>query len=464
MRRSNYKNDIKSFFNVRVLNVRIFLNCYYLGGGRMTFLWEQGIPVIKLDMIATLALAILLLLLGRVMVNRIGILGRFCIPAPVAGGLLFSILMLILHQSNILIIKMDTLLQTPFMLAFFSTIGLIASLKLVKKGGKLLLFYWLLCGFLSLMQNVIGVSLAQVFDIDPLLGVLMGAVSMEGGHGAAGAFGPEIEAMGVFGATAVAMAAATFGLVSGGLVGGPIAKYLLNKNNLKSTEALELAGDGTVTATGGNNGVSSSSDDAKAAKKESEYAESAISAHSLFIHTAIIAVCMTIGLMVGSWLKGSLGIALPSYVGAMFFAVILRNINDQLNVVKLHTETINLIGDYCLGVFLSMALMTLKLWELVDLAIPMIVVLGAQVVFMIVYCLFIVFPLLGKTYDAVIMCAGMAGHGLGATPNAMANMKAVTEKFGPSTKAFLIVPLCGAFLIDLFALPCIVWFINYFAH
>lgn len=430
----------------------------------MTFLWEQGIPVIKLDMIATLALAILLLLLGRVMVNRIGILGRFCIPAPVAGGLLFSILMLILHQSNILIIKMDTLLQTPFMLAFFSTIGLIASLKLVKKGGKLLLFYWLLCGFLSLMQNVIGVSLAQVFDIDPLLGVLMGAVSMEGGHGAAGAFGPEIEAMGVFGATAVAMAAATFGLVSGGLVGGPIAKYLLNKNNLKSTEALELAGDGTVTATGGNNGVSSSSDDAKAAKKESEYAESAISAHSLFIHTAIIAVCMTIGLMVGSWLKGSLGIALPSYVGAMFFAVILRNINDQLNVVKLHTETINLIGDYCLGVFLSMALMTLKLWELVDLAIPMIVVLGAQVVFMIVYCLFIVFPLLGKTYDAVIMCAGMAGHGLGATPNAMANMKAVAEKFGPSTKAFLIVPLCGAFLVDLFAVPCIVWFINYFAH
>lgn len=430
----------------------------------MTFLWEQGIPVIKLDMIATLALAILLLLLGRVMVNRIGILGRFCIPAPVAGGLLFSILMLILHQSNILIIKMDTLLQTPFMLAFFSTIGLIASLKLVKKGGKLLLFYWLLCGFLSLMQNVIGVSLAQVFDIDPLLGVLMGAVSMEGGHGAAGAFGPEIEAMGVFGATAVAMAAATFGLVSGGLVGGPIAKYLLNKNNLKSTEALELAGDGTVTATGGNNGVSSSSDDAKAAKKESEYAESAISAHSLFIHTAIIAVCMTIGLMVGSWLKGSLGIALPSYVGAMFFAVILRNINDQLNVVKLHTETINLIGDYCLGVFLSMALMTLKLWELVDLAIPMIVVLGAQVVFMIVYCLFIVFPLLGKTYDAVIMCAGMAGHGLGATPNAMGNMKAVAEKFGPSTKAFLIVPLCGAFLVDLFAVPCIVWFINYFAH
>ena len=189
-----------------------------------------------------------------------------------------------------------------------------------------------------------------------------------------------------------------------------------------------------------------------------------MSAHSLFTHSAIIAVCMTVGLAVAGWLKGALGIALPSYVGAMFFAVILRNLNDQLHVVKVHTETINLIGDYCLGVFLSMALMTLKLWELIDLAIPMLIVLGAQVVFMIVYCLFAVFPLLGKTYDAVIMCAGMAGHGLGATPNAMANMKAVTEKYGPSTKAFLIVPLCGAFLIDLFALPCIVWFINYFAH
>lgn len=433
----------------------------------MTFLWEQGSPVIKLDMIATLALAILLLLLGRVMVNRISILGRFCIPAPVAGGLLFSILMLIFHQTNILVIKMDTLLQTPFMLAFFSTIGMIASLKLVKKGGKLLLFYWLLCGFLSLMQNVIGVSLAQLLDIDPLLGVLMGAVSMEGGHGAAGAFGPEVEAMGVFGATAVAMAAATFGLVSGGLIGGPIAKYLLNKYDLRSTEEIELAEGGTVGSTGSKTTSTASSDDAnvaKTAKQESEYAESEVSAHSLFTHSAIIAVCMTVGLAVAGWLKGALGIALPSYVGAMFFAVILRNLNDQLHVVKVHTETINLIGDYCLGVFLSMALMTLKLWELIDLAIPMLIVLGAQVVFMIVYCLFAVFPLLGKTYDAVIMCAGMAGHGLGATPNAMANMKAVTEKYGPSTKAFLIVPLCGAFLIDLFVLPCIVWFINYFAH
>ncbi|WP_295236671.1 sodium/glutamate symporter [Veillonella sp.] len=422
----------------------------------MTFLWEQGVPVIKLDMIATLALAILLLLFGRVLVNRISILGRFCIPAPVAGGLLFSILMLVLQQSGLLLVKMDTLLQVPFSLAFFTTIGLIASLRLVKQGGKLLIVYWFFCALLSLMQNVIGTSLAQVLGIDPLLGVLMGAVSMEGGHGAAGAFGPEVEAMGVYGATAVAMAAATFGLVSGGLIGGPIAKYLLNKHNLHSTELETVAVEGKP--------ISASETKEEATMEESEYVTNEVSAHSFLLHSGVIAICMSVGLWVASWLKGTLGIALPSYVGAMFFAVILRNLNDQLKVVKLHTPTINLIGDVCLGVFLSMALMTLKLWELVDLAIPMLVVLGAQVLFMILYCLYLVFPMLGRSYDAVIMCAGMAGHGLGATPNAMANMKAVTEKFGPSTKAFLIVPLCGAFLIDLFALPCIVWFINYFAH
>lgn len=437
----------------------------------MSFLWEQGVPVIKLDMIATLALAILLLLFGRILVNRISILGRFCIPAPVAGGLLFSILMLILQQTGLLLVKMDTLLQVPFSLAFFTTIGLIASLKLVKKGGKLLLFYWFFCALLSLMQNVIGTSLAQVLGIDPLLGVLMGAVSMEGGHGAAGAFGPEIEAMGVYGATAVAMAAATFGLVSGGLIGGPIAKYLLNKYNLRSTENEELL-KGTALDKVMKKSIDADSTtvtEATAIEEIEEAEESGevvheVSVHSFLLHSGIIAVCMSVGLWVATWMKGSLGIALPSYVGAMFFAVVLRNLNDQFKVVNFHTPTISLIGDVCLGVFLSMALMTLKLWELVDLAVPMLVVLGAQVLFMILYCLYLVFPMLGRSYDAVIMCAGMAGHGLGATPNAMANMKAVTEKYGPSTKAFLIVPLCGAFLIDLFALPCIVWFINYFAH
>ncbi|WP_302227259.1 sodium/glutamate symporter [Veillonella magna] len=407
----------------------------------MTFGIEKGVYTLSLGMEATLAWAIILLLIGRWLVQRVYVLQRFCIPAPVVGGLLFSLLTLFLHQTGLMAIKMTTTFQTPLMLGFFTTIGLIASLKLVKKGGKILFFYWLLCSILALMQNSIGVSLAEVLDIHPLLGVLMGAVSMEGGHGAAGAFGPEVEAMGIYGATAVAMAAATFGLVSGGLIGGPIANYLIKKGNLTSTELDENPDAVTEEAVEGTHMTA-----------------------SLFMqHAAVITVCMTVGLWVATTLKASLAIALPSYVGAMFFAVVVRNLNDHFHWMNLDNGIINFIGEICLGIFLSMALMTLRLWELADLALPMIIVLAAQVLFMVFYTVVIAFRVLGKTYDAAIICAGMAGHGLGATPNAIANMTAVTERFGPSTKAFLVVPLCGAFLIDLFGIPCITWFINYFA-
>lgn len=407
----------------------------------MTFGIEKGVYTLSLGMEATLAWAIILLLIGRWLVQRVYVLQRFCIPAPVVGGLLFSLLTLFLHQMGLMAVKMTTTFQTPLMLGFFTTIGLIASLKLVKKGGKILFFYWLLCSILALMQNIIGVSLAEVLDIHPLLGVLMGAVSMEGGHGAAGAFGPEVEAMGIYGATAVAMAAATFGLVSGGLIGGPIANYLIKKGNLTSTELDENPDAVTEEAVEGTHMTA-----------------------SLFMqHAAVITVCMTVGLWVATTLKASLAIALPSYVGAMFFAVAVRNLNDHFHWMNLDNGIINFIGEICLGIFLSMALMTLRLWELADLALPMIIVLAAQVLFMVFYTVVIAFRVLGKTYDAAIICAGMAGHGLGATPNAIANMTAVTERFGPSTKAFLVVPLCGAFLIDLFGIPCITWFINYFA-
>lgn len=407
----------------------------------MTFGIEKGVYTLSLGMEATLAWAIILLLIGRWLVQRVYILQRFCIPAPVVGGLIFSLLTLFLHQTGLMAVKMTTTFQTPLMLGFFTTIGLIASLKLVKKGGKILFFYWLLCSILALMQNSIGVSLAEVLDIHPLLGVLMGAVSMEGGHGAAGAFGPEVEAMGIYGATAVAMAAATFGLVSGGLIGGPIANYLIKKGNLTSTELDENPDAVTEEAVEGTHMTA-----------------------SLFMqHAAVITVCMTVGLWVATTLKASLAIVLPSYVGAMFFAVVVRNLNDHFHWMNLDNGIINFIGEICLGIFLSMALMTLRLWELADLALPMIIVLAAQVLFMVFYTVVIAFRVLGKTYDAAIICAGMAGHGLGATPNAIANMTAVTERFGPSTKAFLVVPLCGAFLIDLFGIPCITWFINYFA-
>ncbi|WP_027626841.1 sodium/glutamate symporter [Clostridium lundense] len=403
----------------------------------------KGVLTLKIDMVSTLTLALLLLFLGNYLRKKVNFFERFCIPAPVIGGLLFSILALILKQSNIITINMDTTFQSPFMIAFFTTIGLGASFGLVRKGGKPLLIYWLFCCILAVMQNVIGVSMAKLVGLHPMLGVMMGAVSMEGGHGAAAAFGPTAESLGVTGATTVAIAAATFGLISGGLIGGPIAKHLIDKYNLKPTEESELE-------TESYREVAGISDKAN------------VTSHVFLVHLAVISVCMTIGSMAGTWITKATGAALPGYVGAMFTAVIFRNLNDKFNFVKLDFYTIDLIGDVCLGIFLSMALMTLKLWELVNLAGPMIIVVVSQVVFISLYTIFIVFRFLGKDFDAAVMAAGMAGHGLGATPNAIANMSAVTEKYGPSTKAFLIVPLVGAFLIDLVGIPNIVYFMNLF--
>lgn len=402
----------------------------------------KGILTFKMDMIATLTVALMLLFLGYYLRKKVKFFERFCIPAPVIGGLLFSIFALVLKQSNIITISMDTTFQSPFMIAFFTTVGIGGSFSLVKKGGKPLIIYWILCSILAIAQNAIGVATAKMVGIHPVLGVMMGAVSMEGGHGAAAAFGPTAEALGVASATTVAVAAATFGLISGGLIGGPIAKYLIDKNNLKPTEVEEFTGESYREAAG----IASASN---------------VTSHGFLVQLAIITVCMTIGSVICAWIAKT-GTVIPGYVGAMFTAVAFRNLNDKFKFIKIDFYIVDLIGDVCLGTFLSMALMSLKLWELATLAGPMVIVLVAQVAFMIIYTIFIVFKALGKDFDAAVMASGMAGHGLGATPNAIANMGAVTEKYGPSTKAFLIVPLVGAFLIDLIGIPNIVWFINFF--
>lgn len=402
----------------------------------------KGILTFKMDMIATLTVALLLLFLGYYLRKKVKFFERFCIPAPVIGGLLFSILALVLKQSNIITISMDTTFQSPFMIAFFTTVGLGGSFALVKKGGKPLIIYWILCSILAVAQNAIGVASAKMVGIHPILGVMMGAVSMEGGHGAAAAFGPTAESLGVAGATTVAVAAATFGLISGGLIGGPIAKYLIDKYKLKPTEVEEFSGESYREAAG----IASTSN---------------VTSHGFLVQLAVITVCMTIGAIVCSFIAKT-GTVLPGYVGAMFTAVAFRNLNDKFKFMKLDHYVIDLIGDVSLGIFLSMALMSLKLWELSNLAGPMLIVVIIQVVFITLYTIFVVFKALGKDFDAAVMASGMAGHGLGATPNAIANMGAVTEKYGPSTKAFLIVPLVGAFLIDLVGIPNIVWFINFF--
>ncbi|WJY26272.1 sodium/glutamate symporter [Sporosarcina trichiuri] len=398
---------------------------------------------IELNQVTTLFLAMALLLLGNLLVRKTKILQKFCIPAPVVGGLLFAILATILKTTGIVSFTLDTSLQNLFMLTFFATVGLGASFALIKLGGKLLIIYWIACAFLALMQNVIGVSMSYLFDIHPLIGMMAGAVSMEGGHGGATAYGTTVEAMGIDSAFSIGIAAATFGLVAGGLVGGPLVKFLINKYNLKSNEA---------------------ADTKETYEYNAELHEPAISVDNFTMQAFLIVASMAGGSLLGE-LFGRLtdGIALPNYVGAMFAAVIIRNVIDRFNGNLIHMKSITLIGDVALGIFLSMALMSIKLWEVAGLALPLLVIVFVQVVFLVLFAVFVLFRILGKNYDAAVMCAGFAGHGLGATPNAMANMAAVTERYGPSRTAYLIVPIVGAFLIDVVSMPIIITTINIFS-
>lgn len=393
--------------------------------------------MIEINQITTVFLAVALFAFGNFLINKIGFLKRFCIPAPVVGGLLFAALATILKTTGILEISLDTSLQSLFMITFFTTIGLGASFKLVKLGGKLLIIYWLACGFLALMQNVIGVSLASLMGIHPLIGMMAGTVSMEGGHGAAAAFGQTLEDLGISSAMTIGAAAATCGLVAGGLIGGPIVKYLVGKYNLTP-------------------------DEQESEEVEYENKNEQITSDSFFTQVLLITFCMAVGTYVGTLFSEATGFVLPGYVGAMFVAVLVRNIMDKFKPEAINMKSISLIGDVTLGVFLSMALMSIKLWEIADLALPLFIIVFAQVFFIVVFSIFVLFKLLGKNYDAAVMVAGFAGHGLGATPNAMANMSAVVQRFGPSKKAFLVVPIVGAFLIDVFGIPIIITTINLF--
>ena len=393
--------------------------------------------MIELNQITTLFLAVALYLFGMALVNRIGFLNRFLIPAPVVGGLIFATLALVLKTTGIVEVSLDTSLQTLFMIAFFTTVGLGASFKLIKLGGKLLVIYLLLCGVTVFLQNVIGVSFAGLFGIDPLLGVMAGAVSMNGGHGGAAAYGQTIEDLGISSALTIGMAAATLGLICGSLSGGPVARYLIKKHDLKP-------------ATGKVEGYV-------------EKDEKPIQEGSFMVQVALLTFSMAVGTYLGDLFTNVTGFVLPSYIGAMFVAVIVRNLADRFIKGTVNMKEVNLIGDVSLAIFLSMALMSIKLWEVADLALPLIGIILVQVIVMVLYALFVMFPMLGKDYDAAVMISGFLGHGLGATPNAMANMSATVSKYGPSRTAFLVVPIVGAFLIDVvFSAPIIITTINLF--
>jgi len=408
--------------------------------------------VFKLDMVQTLALAAVILFIGYGVRRRVGVLSRYNIPAPVVGGFLFAAIALALRLQGIVAFEFDTTLQAPLMIAFFTTIGLGASLALLKVGGPQVLLFWVLASVLAIVQDGVGVLLAKGLGVHPFLGLIAGSITMTGGHGTGAAFGKLMEEQFAFsGAVTLAMAAATFGLVSGGIIGGPIATMLIKRRRLTTPQ-----GGSPAVAAQAAAGVEALGLDSEI---DTEAAGEAPTAYTLLKTITVILVAMWAGSLLSRWLGQY--VTLPAYIWAMIIAAIIRNGDEVAHRVRLDQRVVDDLGTIALSLFLAMALMSLKLWELLDLAIPMLVILMVQVVMMGAFAYFVTFRLMGRDYDAAVMAGGHCGFGLGATPNAVANMEALVERFGAAPRAFLVVPMVGAFFIDFTNALIITAYINW---
>ena len=407
----------------------------------MDFETIEGILNINLNSTTTLALAALLLIMGYSINKRVTILNKYCIPAPVVGGFIFMFLTWLGHISSTFKFNFENIFQSTFMLAFFTTVGLGASFSLLKKGGKLLIIYWLTCGIISIFQNIIGITITKITGLEAPYALLSSAISMIGGHGAALAYGGTFVKMGYESAPLVGAAAATFGLITAVLIGGPLGRRLIEKYNLRPDNNENF--DQSVTEINTDKGVKLSDLD-------------------IIKNVVVILLCMAIGSYISTLIGKLIKMDFPSYVGSMFVAVIVRNINEKTHSYNFSFSLVDGIGNVMLNLYLSLALMTLKLWELSGLIGGVLLVVACQVIFMIIIAYFVVFRILGSNYDAAVMCSGLCGHGLGATPSAIVNMTAINEKYGMSRKAMMIVPIVGAFLVDIIYQPATVWFIKTF--
>ena len=409
----------------------------------MDFETIEGILNINLNSTTTLALAALLLIMGYSINKRVTILNKYCIPAPVVGGFIFMFLTWLGHISSTFKFNFENIFQSTFMLAFFTTVGLGASFTLLKKGGKLLIIYWLTCGIISIFQNIIGITITKITGLEAPYALLSSAISMIGGHGAALAYGGTFAKMGYESAPLVGAAAATFGLITAVLIGGPLGRRLIEKNNLRPDNNENF--DQSVTEINTDKGVKLSDLD-------------------IIKNVVVILLCMAIGSYISTLIGKLIKMDFPSYVGAMFVAVVVRNVNEKTHTYNFSFSLVDGIGNVMLNLYLSLALMTLKLWELSGLIGGVLLVVACQVIFMIIIAYFVVFRILGSNYDAAVMCSGLCGHGLGATPSAIVNMTAINEKYGMSRKAMMIVPIVGAFLVDIIYQPATVWFIKTFVQ
>lgn len=391
---------------------------------------------IQLDMYQTLAVAVLVLLLGNYLKKKIYFLQKFCIPAPVIGGLIFAIMTCICYVTGIAEFSFDDTLREVCMVFFFTSVGFQANLKVLKSGGKSLIVFLGLVIALIILQNLTAVGLAKLLNLNPLIGMCTGSIPMVGGHGTAGAFGPVLEDLNIKGATTICTAAATFGLIFGSLIGGPLGKRLIEKHSLLNTAANE--------------------DDSLLVEDEKKHER-----HTNMYADAVFQLILAIGVgTIFTMLLTKTGLTFPIYIGAMLAAALMRNICEYTGIATIHMGEINDLGGISLSLFLGMAMITLRLWELASLALPLVILLAAQVLLIIIFTYVIEFNIMGRDYDAAILVSGTCGFGTGATPNAMANMQAVCDQYVPSIKAYLLIPLVGSLFADFLNSLVITLFIN----
>jgi ESS family glutamate:Na+ symporter len=415
--------------------------------------------MLKLDLVHTLAFAGLLLFVGYGIRRAIPPLARYNIPAPVIGGLLVSFAILFARGQGVTLFEFDTTLQSPLMIAFFTSIGFGASLSLLRVGGPQVLLFFGIATVFAVLQNVVGYLVALPFGVDPLLGVLAGSVTLTGGPATGLAFAPLFEEAGVRGAATVAVAAAMAGIVVGGVIGAPVATRIIEKHGLRGVRARPVPLPGAAVDA---QGVPRTADEVGEALMpepaahvpEGEDEESYV----LLKNVVVILVAMWVGSWVSAWFT-SVRITLPGTIGAMLVAAVIRNLDDFTGWIGLSQRTIDDLGNAALSLFIVLALMTLKLWEIAALALPLVAILTAQVL-LIVASFWLIFRFMGRDYDAAVMSGGFCGFMLGTTANAMANMRSLVERYGPAPRAFLVVPMVGAFFIDFTNAVIITVFVN----
>lgn len=402
----------------------------------MDYTVKAGTLLINVSAIQAVALAVITYYFGVWAKKKIPILEKYSIPSPVVGGMTFALILSVLEGYGVLKVRFDSSLQTLLMLAFYTTVGLMASVKLITQGGRMLVGFLVAVSVLCVLQNFLGMGLASVMGLDPHYGILSGSVSMMGGLGTAAAFGPYFEqTYGVTGGTAVGITSATFGMVAALLIGGPFGEWAIHRYKVKTPKEVGVPEPRLHLPKEMETGLAPGS-----AAKEPTFTEQLMRAGG------VVAVCVALGSIVSGYLGQF--ITLPAYIGSMIVAAVVRNIGDYTGLYRVQGKGLDAVADISLVLFVTMAINSLKLYELVHLAVPMLVILAGQTLLMLVYAWLVMFTLFGRSYDAVMLTVGGIGFSMGATVNGLANMQAVGEKYGQSPKAWLIVSIVGAFLID----------------